>query len=87
MAEKNEPFRNVGMRSCTSPAWVDNPPRPRPVALAHTRLAALITGRADPVGHLELDQLLQHQPDGVPDQIDTDTSTERIQQLAQGRLR
>jgi hypothetical protein len=57
-----------------------------PVAFGRAALAALVAGRADHLGHLELDQLLKHHLDRVADQINAVTGTERIQQLGQGRL-
>ena len=44
-------------------------PRPVPVALHHTRLAALIAARSDRRGRLGLDQLLEHQLHRLTDQL------------------
>ena len=62
-------------------------PRPGPVAVGDPGVGALVAAGADLLGRFDLDQLLQHHPHRVADQIDTLTGTERVQQLGHGRLR
>ncbi len=61
-------------------------PRSGTVAIGHPSVAAFITGSADPFSGFELDEFLQHQTDGITDQVDAITSAERVEQLGQGRL-
>jgi hypothetical protein len=56
------------------------------IAFIHPALGALIAPGADHVGRLELDQLLHHQTHRVTDQVNAITSTQRREQLRQGRL-
>jgi len=53
----------------------------------HPGLGALVSGSTDPLGRLQFDQLLQHDTNTVADQIGAITTTERLQQFGQGRLR
>jgi hypothetical protein len=62
-------------------------PCPRAVALGHPCVGALVAGGTNPIGGFQLDELLQHQTDSITDQINAVTSTERVQQLGQDRLR
>lgn len=61
-------------------------PRSGTVAIGHPSVAAFITGSADPFSGFELAEFLQHQTDGITDQVDAITSAERVEQLGQGRL-
>ena len=69
----------------------DKPVRPGPIIAAHAESPRpahpFVSGGADLLGRFELDQLLPHDSHRVADQIDTFTSTERLQQLGHGRLR
>jgi hypothetical protein len=57
-------------------AWQQT--RPRPVVINDAAVGAFVTGGADLLGRFNLDQLLQHQRDGVADQIDPVTDAERL---------
>ena len=61
-------------------------PRPGPVAVGHPGVGALVTAGADLLGRLQFDQLLQHEPDRVTDEIDTFAGAERVQQFRHDRL-
>ena len=56
------------------------------VAFIRSSLGAFISGSANVIGDLELDQLLHHQTHGVTDQIDAITGSERVEKFGQGRL-
>jgi hypothetical protein len=60
-------------------------PVPVTVALGRARRRAFVAGRADHLGRLGLDQLLQHHPNRLPDQIHALPGPERLQQLGHGR--
>src|SRR5215213_9699958 len=62
MTGKNDPLRNFGIRSCTSPAWVASTRGLDPFAFRHSGIGVFIAAGADPLGGLGLDQLLHHQP-------------------------
>jgi hypothetical protein len=51
------------------------------VALHDPGVAALVAGGADLFRRFALDQLVQHQPHGITDRIDTFAGAERVQQL------
>ncbi len=80
---EDEPLGSFGIRSCTSPACVDNTRGRAPLRSVTPCLAAHVTGRADPLGGLQLDQLLQHQPHRITDQIRAVTGAARLRQLGQ----
>ena len=56
-------------------------PRPVPVALIHTSIAALIAPGADRLGDLGLDQLLEHQTHRAAHQLRAATGAKRLPQL------
>ena len=62
-------------------------PPPVPVALGHPAGSALIAGRADRVGGLGLDQLLEHQAHRVAHQLRAPAGAESLPQLLCGRIR
>jgi hypothetical protein len=61
-------------------------PRPVPVALRGSRLAALVALGADRLGRFGLDQLPEDQTDRLADQVDPLPRPEHLQQLGQGRI-
>jgi len=79
LAQLRDPQRHV-------PGLGGQLPVPVTVALGRARHRAFVAGRADHLGGLGLDQLLQHQPDRLPDQIHALPGPERLQQLGHGRL-
>ena len=83
-AGTNEPSRRLGMRSSTSPAWVDSS-RPRCRCDGGALLAALIGTSADVLGGLGIDQRLEHQGEPFADAVQVTAGAQCIQQLGQGR--
>jgi hypothetical protein len=59
---------------------------PGAVAFVRAGLGALIRCGADLLGRFDLDQLLQHESNGLADQVHAVTGAERVQQLGHGRL-
>jgi hypothetical protein len=56
------------------------------VALGGPGIGAFVSGSADPLGRLGLDQLLHHHPHRLADQVDAFAGAKRLEQLGHGRL-
>ena len=61
-------------------------PLPAAVAMGGALVRTLVAAGADRLGRLEIDQLLEHEGDPTPDEIQALAGPDRIQQLGQGRL-
>jgi len=73
------------MRSSTSPALVDSSRQRVPLRWAAC-VGALVPASADVLGGLGVDQGLQHQGQALADDVQVTASTQRIQQISNGRL-
>ncbi len=87
MLGKNEaPERALGIRKRDVPGLGGDHLSAGTVALTSARFGAFIPGRAEVLGRLGFDQLLQHQAHGLLDQVQAIGGAKRLQQLGHGRL-
>ena len=66
---KNDPARSFGIDRGDVAGLGRQQPGPRPVAIGDPRLGSLVPVGADHLGRLRLDQLLQHDPYRLADQV------------------